>query len=147
MALRAAQLELIPLIGSGHMLWLAQQHGKHEDAYCKPNAAHALAAIGVALGGKAEEALEAGRLLLEEGRVVDPLTVLRDCPTVISVFEDSSTGVNALLSAVETLFQAGLDVDARIIGIAVHGEKRRALEALGAVVYTGIDEALAAQWD
>jgi hypothetical protein len=146
LALQAARLETVPLVGSGHMLWLAQQHGRHEDAYCKPNAVHALAAIGAALGAAPEAALEAGRILFEEARAAAPLTELKSARYRVTVFEDSPTGILALLGASAALRQAELEVEVRLIGIAPEGVKRAALEKLGARVYPNLDSAIAAQF-
>jgi hypothetical protein len=144
LALRSAGLDFLPHVGSGHMLWLAQRYGKHADAYCKPSAAHALAAIGTALGGTAEAALEAGRQLLEEGRLIAPLAALRAGPVALTVFEDSSTGVVSLRAAAEALQKAGIEATLSAVGIAADGEKRSALQALGTLAFSKIDDALAA---
>jgi hypothetical protein len=142
LALRGACLEFLPLTGSGHTLWLAQKHGRTEDAYCKPNPVHALAAIGVALGAKAEEALEAGRMLVEENLLVAPLDELAMKIVTVTVFEDSSTGVLSTRSAVDLLRKANVDAKFNAIGIATGGEKTNALIALGASVFPSMDLAL-----
>jgi hypothetical protein len=134
------------LMGSGHMLWLAQKYNRHEDAYCKPSPVHCVAAIALAIGAHAEDALEAARTLVEEHRRTAPLDLLATNTNQITIFEDSSTGIVATQSAVEILKQAGINIQAHIIGIATGGEKDRTLETLGADIFHSIDFALEMQW-
>ncbi|MGD0174321.1 MAG: hypothetical protein ABSC61_07815 [Anaerolineales bacterium] len=145
-ALKVIGLEELPLVGAGQMLWLSKRHGQQPDAYLKPNPAHSLAAISMALGTAEGDGLEAGRALVEEGQLLPPLDALKKETADIVVFEDSPTGVLATQSAVDLLNRKGMNIRMSFLGVAAGGEKRTALEALGAEILDSTDEALAYAW-
>jgi hypothetical protein len=145
-ALKVAGLRELPMVGAGHMLWLAKQHGQKPDAYLKPNPVHSLTALAFALGAGEGDALEAARTFVEEGKMLPPLAQLKEGGADVVVFEDSPTGVIGTQSAVDLLRRARLDIRLAFMGVAAGGEKRAALESLGAELFTTTDEALDAAW-
>ncbi|HEY5119193.1 MAG TPA: hypothetical protein VII90_07025 [Anaerolineales bacterium] len=145
-ALKVIGLEELPLVGAGQMLWLAKRHGQQPDAYLKPNPTHSLAAISMALGAAEGNGLEAGRALVEDGKLLAPLDSLAGQEADVLVFEDSPTGVLATQSAADLLNRRNVNLRLSFLGIAAGGEKRAALEALGAEVLDSTDEALAYGW-
>jgi phosphoglycolate phosphatase-like HAD superfamily hydrolase len=141
-ALRVAGVEGLPLVGAGHMQWLARRHGQMVDGYLKPSPVHSLAAIGFALGGGEVDVLEAARVFVEEGKLLPPFARLKDDPAGITVFEDSPTGVIGTQSAVDLLNRARLNIRITLLGVAAGGEKRSVLESLGAETFSTTDEAV-----
>jgi phosphoglycolate phosphatase-like HAD superfamily hydrolase len=139
-------LEELPLVGAGQMLWLAKQRGQQPDAYLKPNPTHSLAAIALALGAAEGDGLEAARALVEDGKLLPPFDALKEKGADVLVFEDSPTGVLATQSAVDLLCRRDVNAQLSFFGIASGGEKRAALQALGAEVLDTTDEALDRAW-
>ena len=60
----------------------------------------------------------------------------------IHVFEDSARGIRGVRKAARRLEQAGVHVDVRAWGIADHPEKRQSLEALDALTFENVDQAI-----
>jgi hypothetical protein len=145
-ALKVAGVEGLPLVGAGHMQWLARRHDQIVDGYLKPSPVHSLAAIGFALGGGGAGALEAARVFVEEGKLLPPFDGLTEDPSEITVFEDSPTGVIGTQSAVDLLNRKQLNVRIILLGVAAGGEKRAALQSLGAETFPTTDEALEKAW-
>jgi hypothetical protein len=145
-AQKAAGLESLPLVGAGHMQWLARRHGQIIDAYLKPSPVHSLAALVFAMGEGDNAALEAARTFVEEGKLLPPIERFREEPTEIAIFEDSPTGVIGTQSAVDLLKRKQLDIRVFLYGVAAGGEKRAVLESLGAEVFATTDEALETAW-
>jgi hypothetical protein len=141
-ALKVIGLEELPLLGAGQMLWLAKRHGQPADAYLKPNPTHSLAAIAMALGAEESAGLEAARALVEEVKLLPPFDGLKEKGAHVLVFEDSPTGVLATQSAVDLLNRKGLTISLSFLGVATGGEKRAALESLGAELFDTTDRAL-----
>jgi hypothetical protein len=141
-AQKLAGLEALPLAGAGQMQWLARRRGQIVDAYLKPSPVHALAALALALGGKEDAALESGRALVEDGKILPPWDQHPGGEIRISVFEDSPTGVIGTQSAVDLLRRRHIPCALSIYGIATGAEKRTALESLGAQVFDSTDAAL-----
>jgi phosphoglycolate phosphatase-like HAD superfamily hydrolase len=139
-------LEALPLVGAGHMQWLARQHGQISDGYLKPSPVHSLAALALALGGEENAALEAARVFVEEGKMLSPLDSLKATGAAVTVFEDSPTGVIGTQSAVDLLKRKYLDIRISILGVAKGGEKRAVLQSLGAEVFDTTDDALNRAW-
>ncbi len=144
---KAIGLEELPLVGAGQMLWLAKRHGQQPDAYLKPNPTHSLAAIALALGAVEADGLEAARALVEDGKLLPPFDSLKGKGAEVLVFEDSPTGVLATQSAVDLLCRREVSAHLSFFGIAAGGEKRAALQALGAEVFDTTDQALDAAWN
>jgi hypothetical protein len=135
-----------PLMGFGRVRWLAERHGKRRDAYVKPSPVQALAAIGAAASGREAVSVEGGRALFEDSQLSGPLAALPPRLT-ITVFEDTASGVRAVMRAGDVLHAQGLEVTVRAVGVAPDGPKREALAPLAdALVYdvnAGVDWALA----
>lgn len=141
MALTAAGVPALPLIGFGRLAWLAEQyHLPPEKALLKPAPFHALAAIFAALLGDERAALQrAAAWLLENRPTLDGL------PPALTLygFEDSAAGLRGMAAAAATLQQAGITVAFRPFGIATHPNKKAALRRTGAVIVPSINHALA----
>jgi hypothetical protein len=133
----------VPLIGQGRVSWLASHHGRGAADYIKPSPVQGLAAIGAAASGTETDALNAAAALYEHGHLVGPLAALRDSPTRVIVFEDSTGGIRATRHAVERLAQAGLDVTFEAIGVSPNPDKRAALDQVAAHVVDDINAGLA----
>jgi hypothetical protein len=135
-----------PLIGFGRVLWLAEQHAKRRDAYVKPSPVQALAAIGAAASGREAPSLEAARTLVEDGHLSGSLAALPSRLT-ITVFEDTTSGVQAMMQAADALRSQGIEATVRTVGVAPAGPKREALAPLAAVlvddINAGVEWALA----
>ncbi len=149
MALRLVSLEGVPLVGLGHTVWLAAQVGAHPDALVKPSPVQAYIAIGAAWTGDIQAGLDAARALFEHGEPGDALASMRGERVRVTVFEDTPTGMQAVIDAGERLRAAGLDVQVRGVGIAPDDEapaRRERLAAVADVVVpdfgTGLDWAL-----
>jgi hypothetical protein len=135
-------LESLPLAGAGQMQALARRHGQVIDGYLKPSPVHSLATLALALGAKEDEALEAARVFVEEGKLLPALDPFRKEGVEVAIFEDSPTGVIGTQSAVDLLRRKYLDIRLSILGVAAGGEKRAALQSLGAEVFDTTDTAL-----
>ncbi|NPA31665.1 MAG: hypothetical protein GXO37_06690, partial [Chloroflexi bacterium] len=64
----------------------------------------------------------------------------------LTVVEDTPPGLRAVRAAAEILRAAGVRVRLRLIGVAEHAAKRRALAAQGAQVAPNLDAAVARGW-
>ncbi|MBN1440523.1 MAG: hypothetical protein JW929_14025 [Anaerolineales bacterium] len=145
-AQRIIGLEKLPLVGAGQMQWLARRRGQIIDAYLKPSPVHSLAALAAAMGAGGPDSLDAARAFVEEGKILPPFDRFSEKRSDIAVFEDSPTGVIGTASAVDLLKRKAIDVRISLYGVAAGGEKRAALESLGAIVFRTTDEALAEAW-
>lgn len=131
MARALVGLDSAPLIGFGHVSWMAQHMGVYPNAYTKPSPVQALAAIGTAWTGKVEPSLWSARALAEDNDLTGPLASLLDAgPVRVTVFEDTPGGVLAVHHAGELLRAAGVAVTVRSVGVADAGVKRDALKPL-----------------
>ncbi len=132
-------LEFLPIIGSGEMLWLANETGQAVSNLVKPSPHHALSAIFAAFGFNAAEALRMTDQILA-GNVRNLPISMDGCK--ISVFEDTPGGILAVESAKQILKSLNHEIQIEKVGIATDAKKRQALSALGAAVYRSIDDAL-----
>lgn len=134
----------LPLLGFGHVSWLAAQRNHHLDHFVKPSPVHALAAIGLAIGGGERAALNAARELVEEDHLDSPLDSLRGRRVDIHVFEDSAGGIRGVMEAARQLQQAGVQARVSASGIAASRDKREVLEALDIPTFVDVNMALKA---
>ena len=141
-ALELVGLPSSPLVGFGHVSWLAAQCNHHLDYFVKPSPVHALAAVGLAIGGEERAALNAARRLVEENRLDAPLDVMRDRRVDIHVFEDTAGGILGVMNAARQLQQAGVLAEIKAWGIASTPGKREALEALGVPTFADVNLAI-----
>lgn len=145
----------MPLVGYGAVQWVAEQAGLRADFLLKPAHFQALGALACAVNSDAQNALRWAYQLVHR---VDPVrypplnhtdlttkTLLSD-EIRLHVFEDSPIGIRSVLGAAEVLREHGIKVTVQAWGIAVHGEKKAALESLGAAVYSNVNQALRAAW-
>jgi hypothetical protein len=140
----------LPLIGFGRVRWLAARRGRRPDAYVKPSPVQALASIAAAVGIGETAALEAAAALADPlpgsgaGALPASFDVLQARPAHVVVFEDSERGAQAVLSAVETLREAGCRVTAQVVGIAATGGvKHTALQSVAGVLVTDVNAGIA----
>ena len=132
----------LPLAAYGHLNWLAVQRHQRPDYFVKPSPVHALTAVAMAMGGSERQALEAASALVEEEHLAPPLTDLRGRPVEIHVFEDSARGIRGVRDAARRLERADVHAVVRAWGITDHLEKRQSLEALGALSFETVDQAI-----
>lgn len=143
-ALDLLGLKKLPLLGAGHATWLALQHGENLGKFLKPSPVHALAAIGVSLGGAERNALESALAIYDEQKLEAPFDVLRNKHVEINVFEDSRVGILGVKEAANCLQKFGVIPAVKGWGIATNPEKRQALEDLGVPTFNDINLALQA---
>lgn len=144
----------LPVIGHGALIFVAEYLGIHAECLLKPSPFQALAAIMAALTGDALKGLlwayqvyarpEWGDNAHLNG-LIDEHS-LRSCllpPRLdLHIFEDSPIGIRACQKAAEYLLGLGCQVDLNAWGVSYQPTKRRALEELGAQVFTNINQAL-----
>jgi hypothetical protein len=143
-ALETAGVAWLPLVGYGHVRWLAARHGAAPDAFGKPSPVHALAALGRAVGGGERESLEAAFDLWESGQLNELLRGMRERPLTLHVFEDSSSSVRGVCEAARLLRVQGFQAECRAYGIASSPEREAALRESGIAVHGGLEPALRA---
>jgi hypothetical protein len=143
MARALVGLESLPLIGLGHVQWLAGRVGADVATLVKPSPVQALAAIGAAASGMEALALDAAWELYSAHRLIPPLADLD--ALVVHVFEDSAGGLRAVRDAVAALKAAGVAADFRPYGITpATGAKAETMAGLGVTTYRSVNDALAA---
>jgi len=136
-------LDSLPLIGLGHLQWLAQRVGADVATLVKPSPVQALAAIGAALSGTEAAALDAAWEFYSAHRLTPPLSGL-DAMT-IHVFEDSAGGLRAVRDAVTALKAAGVAADFCPYGVTPAGGAKAGMMAeMGVTTYRSVNDALAA---
>ncbi len=131
--------DIVPLVGSGTMMWLARQYGRHTGDYIKPSPVQALAAIGMALSDGDIEALHAAAMLFERGELNRPLASLAEEPTQIVVFDDSTGGLYATQTAVQRLREFGFQIEFEAIGVAPEPAKQDALNHVATRVVNDVN--------
>jgi predicted esterase len=144
--------QLMPMIGYGRLVYLAEQIGIKADTILKPAPLQALAAMAAACcedeWASLSWALEVfarysdGKVSALPGNY--GLELIDCLPETISmhVFEDSSIGITAAKRAAELLKKEGVEIQLHAWGIAVEEEKRQALAAVGASVLPDVNAAL-----
>ena len=162
MALRLVGIEDIPLIAYGRLKYAAQLFDVSTDLLIKPSPFQALAAICVAVMPDKDEKkalLFAGSICQAVGLIPSPVDLisghsvfepdltdflahLSAYSLVIDVIEDSPIGIRAVKQACQILAEFHLSVTAHGWGVSLDASKRTALEAVGAVVYGSVDDAI-----
>jgi hypothetical protein len=142
LALDLVGLKDIPLIGAGHTAWLAARHNRRPEQFIKPSPVHALAAIGMSLGGPERAALDAALLVTEKQKLLAPLDALEERKVEIHIFEDSTVGILGVRDAANHLLKSGVMPVVKEWGIATNPEKHQALEDIGVPVFDDINQAL-----
>ncbi|MBI3742253.1 MAG: hypothetical protein HY257_10940 [Chloroflexi bacterium] len=145
-ALDMIGLSATPLIGFGHLAWLARRHPRAPELFGKPSPVHALAAIARALGAKEKEALSAAYALAQENRLEKIWARADGGKIELTVFEDSAKGIRGVRRAARLLERAEIRAPVRAFGIATSEEKRAALRALNVAVFDDVNDALRAAW-
>lgn len=141
---RVAGVAGLPTVGLGALAWLSSRHGHPPEAYLKPSAVHALAALRLAVGDPLVTALEAAAAL-DRGEAVpgwEPLDGVR-----VSVFEDAAKGVHSARRAGIALREIGVQIRVHGSGIAASPPKVQALEAIGVRTFPHLGAALSAVFD
>jgi len=135
------KLEACPIIGLGHMHWLAARSGHAIRDLIKPSPVQALAATGAAWSGREIPALQAALALVEDGLLAPPLADLAQ--VTLHIFEDSLAGMAAVQRSADLLQKSGLDCTCRCYGVVPpHGPKAEAMTSQEVELYPSIDEAL-----
>lgn len=146
LGLRVAGLSTIPCIGFGELTWLADRAHTAADNLLKPNRVHALAGIAAALGLDTLSAMQAA-YQLDQARTPNDLRWVDAGiwkPVEVHIFEDTPIGVLALQSAVAHLNELNIPAVWHAWGITENGDKRAALAAVNARVFSSIQDALRA---
>jgi hypothetical protein len=133
-------LESFPMVGSGELLWLADQTGDAAPSN-KPSPLHALAALLVSVGVDTKTALFSAHALVNASPPGPEWEFLRDAE--ICVFEDASSGIESTRSAAALLESHGLPNSVHAFGVTSSPEKKHALEERGARVFSNLKDALA----
>lgn len=129
----------IPLIGAGQLRYAAKSLGCSIEELIKPSPCHALGSIGTALTGNPITAISTGWDLLH----TKSNGFFHSFPeTNIHVFEDSPTGIQGAVKAVELLKGIGSPVNLTIWGVGSNKHKVESLKKLGATIVPTINEAL-----
>jgi len=146
MALQLCELEAIPLIGYGRMLWLAEKSQSEAEQLIKPNPVQALAAIFAALNQREDQALEhALALVVGTKRPLLPVMAAKGRQALtIHIFEDSAGGIEAVSRAAQLLEMLGLVTEIHTYGINDHPQKTAALNQAGAQIYASSAQAVLA---
>jgi hypothetical protein len=134
-------LEGIPIAGWGGLCWLGLQRQADPQTFLKPSAVQALAALRQALGEPQESALSAAAELVATGKADRGWDQFGGAE--VSVFEDTSGGINSLRRAREVLDAAGIHLVCTYFGIGQNPLKVRSLRDCGAQVFPSLAEALA----
>lgn len=147
MALQMLGLEGIALMSFGRMNYLAEEVGEQADHLLKPSPVQGLAAIRAALTGEERASLELAYELTE----LDKQGLLTKKPfdwlpgeIELHVFEDSTTGILSVRSAVTILEKCGARIHWHAWGIASHSGKIAALKELGAEIFPDVNQAIKA---
>jgi hypothetical protein len=129
----------VPLVGAGQLCYAADLIGCSTNDLIKPSPCHALGAIGYAVIGKPFEAITAGWNLFN----AKDNGLFHTIPEMdIHVFEDSPTGIQGSVKAVELLKGIGSQVNLTIWGIGSNKHKIESLKKLGATIEPTVNEAL-----
>jgi len=162
LALALVGLSEIPLIAYGRLRFAAQLFQVSTDQLIKPSPFQALAATIVASMSKNEEKRALilagefcrmdGLLPKKEGQEVngmyfkpeisDFLSRVRTYHLVIDVVEDSPIGLSAIKHACQILSDLDVSLEVHGWGVAQDASKKKALEEVGAVVYSSTDEVI-----
>ncbi|MCX7975985.1 MAG: hypothetical protein N2646_02820 [Bellilinea sp.] len=147
-ALRLTGLEGIPLAGYGTLLLACQRYQLEIDQILKPSEFHALTAIGLAFTDM-QNSLEFSKSLyrtnptqfsVETSSLISK--IIPNEPLNIHIFEDSPNGIRSVIRASEILKSKGWLVSLHLWGITSHPQKRKALQDLGATVFSSTSEAI-----
>ncbi|MCC6747775.1 MAG: hypothetical protein IT371_08970 [Deltaproteobacteria bacterium] len=131
----------LPILGLGGLSWLAERRGALTDELMKPSPVHALAALQLAAGRTAADALDLAAGLALDGldgaawRALDGARVW--------IFEDSAKGLHSAQAAGELLAAHGVTLELTFCGVTTDSLKAQALTAAGARVFSGLEQALA----
>lgn len=135
----------IPILGVGTLNTFEDWLGRRRDAYLKPSAFHALAALFRSAGGETFTALEAAEALYtDQDPTLAERIIPKTVPLAVAVVEDSAAGVVAADAAVARLRSVGYDVCFFPFGVRTTDAKSKLLERAGAKLVPSVNEALAA---
>jgi hypothetical protein len=141
MALQLVNLTGIPLIGYGRIHYLAQQVGWSEEKMLKPSPVQAIAAVLAAVTGEELTALHTA-LKVYQGitGALDSFSLGDEI--IVSVFEDSAGGIEAMQLAGDLLARAGMKIQVHSYGITNHPEKGAALQRNQIPIFQSTEEAV-----
>jgi hypothetical protein len=158
-ALELIGLSQIPIIGFGRLQYAAGQLGLSPNLLIKPAPYQALAAVLAAVSGSELDALQSAAALCQQAGLIpdaSPFTSFDPTRSLIlpsdsrvleegwsvHIFEDSPIGIRAVQQAGEMLNRADIRVRVHCWGIAQNPDKVRALEQVGATVFSEVNLAL-----
>jgi hypothetical protein len=141
MALQLVNLTDIPMIGYGRIHYLAQQVGWPAEKLLKPSPVQAIAAI---LAAASRDELSA---LYTALKVYQGITEALDSlppgdEIIVSIFEDSAGGIEAMQLAGDLLTRAGMKIQIHAYGISNHPEKRATLQRYQIPIFQSTEEAV-----
>lgn len=136
----------MPMIGCGSICYIEEKLGLRLEYYVKPHPYHALAAMIFSLCGNEIRALEKSVYLCEQTADAeqDPLGewIGKDEHLVLSVYEDSVSGIESTRKAAGLLRQWGYQAEAVPFGIGSTPSKNELLRKAGVMIYNDINSAL-----
>jgi hypothetical protein len=129
----------VPVVGLGQLKFAADLIGCSAQDLIKPSPVHALGAIGTALTGNFVTAIQAGWELMKTGEsnYFDDFAALE-----VHIFEDSPTGITAVIGAVDLLRKLGLSIQLTKWGISKDINKIEKLTSLGCNIKENVNDAL-----
>jgi hypothetical protein len=133
-------LDRLPIAGFGGLIWLSHTHGLGQEVYIKPSPVHALTALRLALGDSQEDALETAAALAVDNQLDPTWQQLQDAQ--VSVFEDTTGGLESLLAASTFLQAFDIRFEIQLFGISSNRQKRISLESIGACLHSTLSSAL-----
>ena len=133
-------LEGTALAGSGGIVWLEERATRRAGSLNKPHPVHALAALRMALGERADAAFSEALRLYEHRRPDSAWQGLHGGRAW--VFEDAVGGIESLRVAIQLLAGHGIALTGAYMGVSENPAKQRALQKAGASVYPEFAAAL-----
>ncbi len=143
MALQLVNLPGIPLVGYGRIHYLAQQVGWPAEKMLKPSPIQAIAAILAAASRQELTALNTA-IKVYQGITGALASLTKGDEIVVSIFEDSAGGIEAMQLAENLLTRAGMKIRVHPYGISNHPEKRAALQRYQIPIFQSTEEAVKA---
>jgi hypothetical protein len=133
-------LENLPILGLGGLVWLSEKFGKNTQAFLKPSPVHALAALQLALDEDLKTALLNAANLVENRSSDSSWERLNNAQ--VWAFEDTSGGLISALAAQSILGMHGIKLSVTPFGISDDPAKILALQRTGAEIAPEINAAL-----
>jgi len=146
LALRCLELEQIPCVGFGALEYLGKEKNCSGDQFVKPSPVHAMTAILLSSGMDINDALKLSFDYFfndQHKGIVDYLSQIT-APINVCIFEDSTIGIQSLVTVCEQLTKDGLELNMDAYGISTKQNKIEALINENAIIFPTINEAFSA---